>query len=153
MVEAGIKGDIINHSSKSGISYATGGHAHYASARVDIGMLTTTLERELLPYGISANALDMARTPINEDKWTDPELKKSYEARISSGRFALPIEMGYTMAFLASEKSYNIMGALIDVAGGMLIRLDLKGDCNGRRFQGQDLRRDRLGQKHRYGCH
>lgn len=123
MVEAGIKGNIINLSSKSGISYATGGHAHYASAKAGIGMLTKTLARELLPYGIRANAIapGMVRTPINEDKWSDPELKKSYEARIPSGRFALPLEIGYAVAFLASEKSFNIMGTVIDVTGGMLI--------------------------------
>jgi 3-oxoacyl-[acyl-carrier protein] reductase len=123
MVGAGIKGSIINLSSKSGISYNTGGHAHYASAKAGIGMLTKTLARELLPYGIRANAIapGMVRTPINEDKWSDPDLKKSYEARIPSGRFALPVEMGYAVAFLASEKSFNIMGAVIDVTGGMLI--------------------------------
>jgi len=123
MVEKGIKGSIINLSSKSGISYNTGGHAHYASAKAGISMLTKTLARELLPYGIRANALapGMVRTPINEDKWSDPELKKAYEARIPSGRFALPIEIGYAAAFLASEKSFNIMGAVIDVTGGMLI--------------------------------
>jgi NAD(P)-dependent dehydrogenase (short-subunit alcohol dehydrogenase family) len=123
MVEAGIRGSIVNLSSKSGISYNTGGHAHYASAKAGIGMLTKTLARELLPYGIRANAIapGMVRTPINEDKWSDPDLKKSYEARIPSGRFALPIEIGYAVAFLASEKSFNIMGTVIDVTGGMLI--------------------------------
>lgn len=123
MVEAGIKGSIINLSSKSGITYNTGGHAHYASAKAGINMMTKTLARELLPHGIRTNAIapGMVRTPINEDKWTDPELKKAYEARIPSGRFAQPVEIGYTVAFLASEKSFNIMGTVIDITGGMLI--------------------------------
>jgi NAD(P)-dependent dehydrogenase (short-subunit alcohol dehydrogenase family) len=123
MVDAGIKGSIINLSSKSGITYNTGGHSHYASAKAGIIMMTKTLARELLPYGIRTNAIapGMVRTPINEDKWTDPELKKTYEARIPSGRFAQPIEIGYTVAFLASEKSFNIMGTVVDVTGGMLI--------------------------------
>lgn len=123
MVDAGIKGSIINLSSKSGITYNTAGHAHYASAKAAINMMTKTLARELLPYGIRTNAIapGMVRTPINEDKWGDPELKKSYEERIPSGRFALPVEIGYTVAFLASEKSFNIMGTCLDVTGGMLI--------------------------------
>ncbi|MGA2975147.1 MAG: SDR family oxidoreductase [Spirochaetia bacterium] len=123
MVDAGIKGSIINLSSKSGITYNTAGHAHYASAKAAIIMMTKTLARELLPYGIRANAIapGMVRTPINEDKWSDPELKKAYEERIPSGRFALPVEIGYTVAFLASEKSFNIMGTCLDVTGGMLI--------------------------------
>ena len=123
MIEAGIKGSIINLSSKSGITYNTGGHAHYASAKAGINMMTKALARELLSHGIRTNAIapGMVRTPINEDKWTDPELKKAYEARIPAGRFALPVEIGYLVAFLASEKSFNIVGTVIDVTGGMLI--------------------------------
>jgi NAD(P)-dependent dehydrogenase (short-subunit alcohol dehydrogenase family) len=123
MIEAGIRGCIVNLSSKSGIMYSTGGHAHYASAKAGINMMTKALARELLPHGIRANAIapGMVRTPINEDKWTDPELKKAYEARIPTGRFAQPAEIGYLVAFLASDKSFNIVGATIDVTGGMLI--------------------------------
>ncbi|HET6449895.1 MAG TPA: SDR family oxidoreductase [Spirochaetia bacterium] len=123
MIEAGIKGSIVNLSSKSGITYNTGGHAHYASAKAGIIMMTKTLARELLPRGIRANAIapGMVRTPINEDKWTDPELKKAYEARIPVGRFALPVEIGYLVAFLVSEKSFNVVGTVIDATGGMLI--------------------------------
>jgi NAD(P)-dependent dehydrogenase (short-subunit alcohol dehydrogenase family) len=123
MVDAGIGGSIINLSSKSSITYNTGGHAHYASAKAGINMMTKTLARELLPHGIRANAIapGMVRTPINEDKWADPELKKSYETRIPAGRFAQPVEIGYLVAFLASEKSFNVAGTVIDVTGGMLI--------------------------------
>jgi len=123
MIEKGIKGSIINLSSKSGLTYNTAGHAHYASAKAGINMMTKTLARELLPHGIRANAIapGMVRTPINEDKWTDPELKKAYEARIPAGRFAMPVEIGYLVAFLASEKSFNVVGTVIDVTGGMLI--------------------------------
>jgi NAD(P)-dependent dehydrogenase (short-subunit alcohol dehydrogenase family) len=123
MVEKGIRGSMVNLSSKSGFLYNTGGHAHYATAKAGINMMTKTLQRELAPHGIRVNGIapGMVRTPINEDKWTDPELKKSYEARIPSGRFAQPVEIGYAAAFLASEKSYNIMGTVIDVTGGMLI--------------------------------
>jgi 3-oxoacyl-[acyl-carrier protein] reductase len=123
MVGSGIKGSIVNLSSKSGLMYNTAGHAHYATAKAGVNMLTKTLARELLPYGIRANAIapGMVRTPINEDKWNDPELKKSYEARIPSGRFALPIEIGYAAAFLCSDKAYNLMGTVLDVTGGMLI--------------------------------
>lgn len=123
MVEKGIRGSIVNLSSKSGFLYNTAGHAHYATAKAGINMMTRTLQRELAPNGIRVNGIapGMVRTPINEDKWADPELKKAYEARIPSGRFAQPVEIGYAVAFLSSEKSYNIMGAVLDVTGGMLI--------------------------------
>jgi 3-oxoacyl-[acyl-carrier protein] reductase len=123
MVAARIKGSIVNVSSKSGLAYNTGGHAHYAAAKAAVNMMTRALARELLPHGIRANAIapGMVRTPINEDKWGNPELKQAYEARIPSGRFALPVEIGYLVAFLASERSFNIVGTVVDVTGGMLI--------------------------------
>jgi NAD(P)-dependent dehydrogenase (short-subunit alcohol dehydrogenase family) len=31
------------------------------------------------------------------------------------------VEIGYTAAFLASEKSFNIVGTVLDVTGGMMI--------------------------------
>jgi NAD(P)-dependent dehydrogenase (short-subunit alcohol dehydrogenase family) len=123
MVEKRIRGSIVSLSSKSGFQYNTAGHAHYATAKAGVNMLTRALQRELAPNGIRVNGLapGMVRTPLNEDKWADPELKKAYEERIPSGRFAQPVEIGYAVAFLASEKSYNIMGTVIDVTGGMLI--------------------------------
>jgi len=123
MVENGIRGSIINLSSKSGFLYNTAGHAHYATAKAGVNMMTKALQRELAPHGIRVNGIapGMVRTPLNEDKWNDPELKKSYETRIPSGRFAQPVEIGYTAAFLASEKSFNIMGTVLDVTGGMMI--------------------------------
>ena len=123
MIDAGRRGSIINISSKSAFQYNTGGHAHYATAKAGINMLTRTLARELSPHGIRVNALapGMVRTPINEDKWSDPELYKSYVARIPAGRFALPVEIGHAVAFLASDKSFHCIGTVLDVTGGMLL--------------------------------
>jgi 3-oxoacyl-[acyl-carrier protein] reductase len=123
LVEAGRQGTIVNISSKSGFQLNTGGHAHYATAKAGVAMLTRALARELTGKGVRVVGVapGMVRTPINEDKWADPELKKAYEARIPSGRFAYPVEIGYTAAFLASEKSFNIVGTVLDVTGGMMI--------------------------------
>jgi 3-oxoacyl-[acyl-carrier protein] reductase len=123
MIENKIKGTIINISSKSGFTYNTAGHAHYATAKAGINMMTKTLAREFAPHGIRVNGLapGMVRTPINEDKWSDPEAMKTYVKRIPAGKFALPVEIGYVIAFLASEKSDNIIGTVLDVTGGMLI--------------------------------
>jgi 3-oxoacyl-[acyl-carrier protein] reductase len=123
MITKKIQGSIVNITSKSAFQYNTGGHAHYATAKAGINMLVKTLAREVSEYGIRVNGIapGMVRTPINEDKWGDPELQEYYNKRIPVGRFALPIEIGYSVAFLASDKAFNVNGTILDVSGGMLI--------------------------------
>ena len=41
--------------------------------------------------------------------------------RIPVGRFAEAVEIGYAVAFFASEKAPNFTGTTIDITGGMLI--------------------------------
>ncbi len=123
MVEAGKKGIIVNLSSKSAFQYNTGGHAHYASAKAGINMLTRAMAREVSCHGIRVVAVapGMVRTPINEDKWSQDGMAEYYLKRIPVGKLAEPVEIGYLVAFLASGKAANITGTVIDITGGMLI--------------------------------
>jgi NAD(P)-dependent dehydrogenase (short-subunit alcohol dehydrogenase family) len=123
LVEAGRQGTIVNISSKSGFQLNTGGHAHYATAKAGVAMLTRSLARELTGKGVRVVGVapGMVRTPINEDKWRKENLLDSYVSRIPVGRFAEPREIGYLVAFLCSDKSFNIVGTTVDCTGGMLI--------------------------------
>jgi len=121
--EAGIRGRIVNIVSKSGFTVNTEGHAHYVSAKGGLVLLTKALAREFSQYGIIVNGVTpgMVRTPLNEDKLSNPEILASYVERIPSGRVSTAQEVGYTVAFLASNKADFINGACVDVTGGMLI--------------------------------
>jgi NAD(P)-dependent dehydrogenase (short-subunit alcohol dehydrogenase family) len=123
LVEAGRPGTIVNVSSKSGFQLSTGGHAHYATAKAGVAMLTRALARELTGKGVRVVGVapGMVRTPINEDKWRKDGLQDSYLSRIPTGRFAEPRELGYLVAFLCSDKACNIVGTTVDCTGGMLI--------------------------------
>lgn len=123
LVQAGQPGTIVNISSKSGFQVNTGGHAHYATAKAGVAMLTRVLARELTARGIRVVGVapGMVRTPINEDKWRRDGLLDSYVSRIPVGRFAEPRELGYLVAFLCSDKAFNIVGTTVDCTGGMLI--------------------------------
>ncbi len=123
LVESGRRGTIVNISSKSGFQLNTGGHGHYATAKAGMAMLTRALARELTGKGVRVVGVapGMVRTPINEDKWRREGLFDSYVSRIPVGRFAEPREIGHLVAFLCSDKAFNIVGTTVDCTGGMLI--------------------------------
>ena len=120
---AGIRGRVVNIISKSAFAVNTEAHAHYVSAKGGLVLLTKALAREFSPYGIIVNGVTpgMVRTPINEDKLSQPEILASYVERIPSGRVSTAQEVGFTVAFLASSKADFINGTCVDVTGGMLI--------------------------------
>lgn len=120
---AGIRGRIVNITSKSAYAVNTEAHAHYVSAKGGLVLLTKALAREFSQYGVIVNGVipGMVRTPLNEDKLSKPEILASYVERIPSGRISTAQEVGYTVAFLASAKGDFINGTCVDVTGGMLI--------------------------------
>ena len=118
-----VKGHIVSISSKSGFAVASPDHAHYVAAKGAVNMMTKALAREFSHKGIIVNGVapGMVRTPINEDKLSQPEWLKYYEDRIPVGRVSSAHDVAYTVAFLASDKGMYIAGAIVDVTGGMLI--------------------------------
>lgn len=116
------KGKIINIVSQAAFHGSTSGHAHYAAAKGGVVTFTVSLAREVAKYGINVTAVapGMMRTPMNKKELASNEQK--YLERIPLGRISDPIEVAYTVAFLASEKADYITGATIDVTGGMLMR-------------------------------
>lgn len=119
----GVEGHIVNISSKSGFAVTSPGHAHYATAKGAVTLMTKALAREVSGKGITINGLapGMVRTPLNEDKLSQPKWLKYYEERIPVGRVSTAHEVANTVAFLASEKARYIAGTIVDVTGGMLI--------------------------------
>jgi NAD(P)-dependent dehydrogenase (short-subunit alcohol dehydrogenase family) len=122
MVEKKLRGRIINITSKSGLTYTTGGHGHYASSKAGVIMLTKVLAREISQYGINVVGIapGMVRTPMNTMQLANGG-EEEYVKRIPVGRIAEPKEVAYTVAFVASDKADFITGTTLDVTGGMLI--------------------------------
>lgn len=122
-LEHRVEGHVVNISSKSGFSVTSPGHAHYATAKGAVTLMTKSLAREFAKKGITVNGVapGMVRTPLNEDKLSQPEWMKYYENRIPVGRVSTAKEVANTVAFLASERARYITGTIVDVTGGMLI--------------------------------
>ncbi len=96
------------------------GNGVYAATKAAIGSVVKTLAAELAPYRIRVNGYvpgfivtEMNRKNIEEfgDKLLDD---------IALRRFGEPIEVAWSLAFLASDFASYITGILLEISGGKL---------------------------------
>jgi 3-oxoacyl-[acyl-carrier protein] reductase len=99
--------------------------------RTAVVALAKTLSREVAEEGITVNcvcpgAFDTARLRAIFDEQADAsrrpvsEIAKEWESRVPIGRILRPQELGYLVAFLASDLAGGITGTTLPIEGGML---------------------------------
>jgi 3-oxoacyl-[acyl-carrier protein] reductase len=115
-------GKIINISSIWGM---VGHHAasDYCGAKAALLGLTKAWARELAPWNIHVNAVAPGGV-ITEMVLQQPNIETRMAEKIKLvplGRYADPIELAYTVAFLASSEADFITGQLISPNGGQTI--------------------------------
>ena len=111
-------GRIVNVTSQAGI----GGlpeHAAYCASKAGLGLVTKVLAIEWGSRGVTVNAVapTVILTPMGEKVWRD-EKARVMLAKIPLGRFGLPLEVAWVVAFLASDLASMINGETISVDGG-----------------------------------
>lgn len=117
-------GRIINLSSIHG-RVAKAGMGSYCTSKAAIDMFTKQLAVELAPHGVTVNAVapGTISTEINIPlyKSTKPEdvaLQQATLKRVPAGRIGEPADIGRAVAFLASEATPYVTGAVLYVDGG-----------------------------------
>lgn len=119
MMEHDVKdGSIVNISSIMG-KIGSHGLANYSASKAGVDALTKTASKEFGKFGIRVNSIlpGFIRTPM-----TDPvpdKVKALFIQSVSLRRFGEASEVGEIVAFLASEKSSYVNGAMIECTGGM----------------------------------
>ncbi len=122
MVEAGVKGRIINLSSKNGF-VAEAGLAHYNASKGGIELLTQSLAIELGPYGITVNTIapGIIETEIGGEFELDPAFFGYYLEHIPlEHRFGNVEDCVGAAVFLASRAGAYMTGQHLIIDGGVL---------------------------------
>ena len=119
MIDAGIKGSIINVSSQMG---HIGGieRGVYCATKHAVEGFTKALAIEFGPRGIRVNTLapTFIRTPLAEQTLSIPERKAWIESKIKLGRIGELSDIMGPAVFLASDASALITGTSLLVDGG-----------------------------------
>ena len=113
-------GNILNFSSQAAFKGSTTFHSHYAAAKAAVVAFTVSAARELGKYGIIINSIAPGMT-VSPGTYSQETLDY-YKTRIPMGRVGNPEEMADIVAFLVSPKNSYMLGATVDVSGGMLMR-------------------------------
>jgi glucose 1-dehydrogenase len=121
MVQAGVRGAIINLSSVNAVVT----HpvlVHYAASKGGIAMLTKGMAVALAPHGIRVNAIGPGTvdTPINANFFSMPGMKERFLMRTPLGRIAAADEIARVAVFLASDEASYVTGTTIYADGGRL---------------------------------
>ncbi len=113
-------GRIINMTSVSGIA-GQAGQTNYAASKAGLIGLTKSLAREVGSRGVTVNAVAPGFIETDMTKDLPEDVTEQLNAQIPLGRWGSVDDVAYAVAFLASERSGYITGAVLSVDGGLVM--------------------------------
>lgn len=113
-------GVILNASSVVGI-YGNFGQTNYAASKFGVIGFVKTWAREVGPKGIRCNAVAPGFISTSILDTIPDEVMQKITDRVPLKRLGRPEEVANVYAFLASDEASYINGAVIEVAGGMIV--------------------------------
>jgi 3-oxoacyl-[acyl-carrier protein] reductase len=112
--KAGHGGRIINFSSGQSLGPMPDTLA-YAASKGAVEAFTLSLSRDVMPRGITVNAIDPGATDTG---WMTEPQKTAWIANAPGGRLGFPDDAARLAAFLASDEAQWITGQIIHSRGG-----------------------------------
>ena len=122
MAEQGKGGRIINIASVGGLIGGKGLVA-YGASKAGVISLTKTMANEFARYGITVNAIcpGYVVTPLNEDVFSDAEIRKKMESRTALRRLGSIEDIAGPALAMASDSFSYMTGTYILLDGGQTI--------------------------------
>jgi NAD(P)-dependent dehydrogenase (short-subunit alcohol dehydrogenase family) len=129
MIEQGIEGCIINHTSQAG-DRRTGSFGLYGISKTSINGLTWRMAQELAEHGIRMNAVStdvtetaQTRYEAEQDAESDPdrtaeEILQARGEQRPLGRLGQPEDLADAVLWLASDRADYVVGDIVRVSGG-----------------------------------
>jgi 3-oxoacyl-[acyl-carrier protein] reductase len=99
--------------------YGSPGQVNYAASKAALVGFARSMTRELGSRGITTNVVAPGFINTDMTKALPQAQQEQYLASIPAGRFAQPEEVASAVAWLASDESGYISGAVIPVDGGL----------------------------------
>lgn len=114
------EGRIINVSAKAAFHSESHDKVPYATMKGAIATMTQRMANDYIKDGIFVNCIVPGYVKTKYYASVSDDMRNSKEKFLKVG-WAEPEEMGYTIAYLASPKSRQIIGAIIDCSGGTML--------------------------------
>ncbi len=124
MVDAAVRGSIINITSMNGVAPGPNGGA-YGATKAGIALLTQQMAIEWGSYGIRVNAIapGLILAGMSDAIYSDPQIREARESKVPLGRLGTPEDVASLVTFLASSESSYITGQNILVDGGVTMSM------------------------------
>jgi NAD(P)-dependent dehydrogenase (short-subunit alcohol dehydrogenase family) len=129
MIDEGIEGSIINHTSQAG-DRRTGTFGLYGISKTSINGLTWRMAQELAEHGIRMNAIstdvtetaqlryEAERDAANDPNRTADEIVRARGEQRPLGRIGQPEDLADAVLWLASDHADYVVGEIVRVSGG-----------------------------------
>lgn len=129
MIEEGIEGSIINHTSQTG-DRRTGRRGLYGISKTAINGLTWRMAHELAEHGIRMNAIstdltDTAQVRFEAEQAAEGDADRTAEDVLEAwgqarpiGRIGQPEDLANAVMYLASDTASYVVGTVLRVSGG-----------------------------------